>query len=224
MTHVQEGPDPMVCRVITAPSSMLGYIDGALGLLCAPSLWTRGDDPLSMTVEDTIAFLSDVIENMYEGGCPIVGEIVELATNELPSWALLCDGTTYLGEDYPELWAVISDGLKTDESHFRTPDRYQRFGMFGPPTGSQGGENTHVLTSSEMPSHTHVDTGHTHAYDAPVGEFLAVGPGETPVVLAQSPALTLSGSAVLTDAGGDAGHNNLPQWEGTLIVIRARSQ
>jgi microcystin-dependent protein len=216
--------EPAVCRLFSLPASLLPYLDGAVKMLCASSLWTHGDDPASVSVADVVAAFSDVIEQAYERGCRVVGQVIELATDTVPDWALVCDGSTYLGADYPELWAVISDGLKVDGTHFRTPDRYQRFGMGGPPTGSQGGENTHVLTSSEMPSHTHLDTGHTHAYDAPVGEFLAVGPGETPVVLAQSPALTLSGSAVLTDAGGDAGHNNLPQWEGTIFVVIARSQ
>lgn len=153
----------------------------------------------------------------------MVGQILEFATDTIPATCLLCDGTVYLNTDYPELAAVIGAEFHTDGTHFRTPDRVNRFGMSGPPNGVQGGENTHTLTAGEMPSHGHTDLGHTHGYTAPTGEFLALGPGEEPVVLAQFPELTGSGNANLTDAGGGGSHNNIPQYEGTTFVIVAMS-
>jgi microcystin-dependent protein len=216
--------EPAVCRLFSVPASLLPALDGAVATLCAPSLWTRGDDVASASVADVTAAFADAIEGAYEGGCRVVGQVMELATNTIPDWGLPCDGSTYLGADYPELWAVISDGLKVDETHFRTPDRYQRFGMGGPPVGSQGGENTHTLTTSEMPAHGHDQLDHVHGVQIPILEGLALGPGEEPVVIGQTPALTAGAQAVILSSGGGNAHNNLPQWEGALFVIVARSQ
>lgn len=215
--------DPIICRQFSVPESLLPMLDSAVGQLCHGGNWTRGDDVSAAPVDDVIEAFNKVIETAYERGCRMVGQVIELGTNSVPAWALLCDGTTYLGADYPELWAVISDGLKTDGTHFRTPDRINRFGMGGPPTGTQGGENSHVLTVTEMPAHAHTDLGHTHTDLEPFGEFLALGPGEEPVVLAAAPGITGSGNANIQNTGGDAGHNNLPQYEGTIYVIVATS-
>ena len=221
MTPVMPETDPVQCRVYFIPASLLGNWDGAVGLLCSPHLWTRGDDPASASVADTNTAYGTIIEQAWDRGCRVIGAIIELAIDTVPDWALLCDGTEYLDADYPDLAAVISEGLKTDSTHFRTPDRVNRFGMYGPPTGVQGGENSHTLTEAEMPTHSHTDAGHQHGYAAPFGEFLALGPGEEPVVLAQTPAATDIAAANIGDTGGGNGHNNLPQYEGTIFVIVA---
>jgi len=224
MTPVMPEIEPTVCRLYSIPASLVGNWDGAVGLLCSPHLWTRGDDPSSASVADTNAAYAAIIETAWEKGCRMIGEVLELATDTVPAWALVCDGSTYADADYPDLGAVISSGLRVDGTHFRVPDRYNRIGLYGPPTGVQGGENSHTLTVSEMPAHNHTDLGHTHSYNTPFGEFLALGPGEEPVVLAQSPSLTGSGNANIQNAGSGNAHNNLPQYEGTIFVIVAKNE
>lgn len=224
MTPVIPETEPTVCRLYSIPASLLGHWDGCVGLLCSAQLWTRGDDASAASVVDTTAAFADIIEKAWQRGCRVVGEIIELATDTVPDWCLVCDGSTYANVDYPELAAVISAGLVVDGAHFRVPDRYNRFGMYGPPTGVQGGENTHVLTTGEMPSHTHADAGHTHTEEG-IGVALSSVCGAIEC-LSASPETnnTGTGYADIQETGGGGAHNNLPQYEGTIFAIVARSQ
>lgn len=224
MTPVIPDIEPTVCRLYSIPASLIGNWDGAVGLLCSPHLWTRGDDIDAASVADTNAAYAAIIELAWERGCRMVGEIIELATDTIPTWALVCDGSEYADADYPELGAVISAGLRIDGTHFRVPDRVNRVGMYGPPTGVQGGENTHTLTTGEMPTHTHSDAGHVHVYDG-WGSASSVVLGELPgFQAAPTPTNTAAGFSDLSDTGGGNAHNNLQQYEGTVFVIVAMSQ
>lgn len=223
MTPVIPETEPTVCRLYSIPASLLGTWDGAVGLLCSPHLWTRGDDIDAASVADTNAAYAAIIEAAWDRGCRVIGEILELATDTIPDWALVCDGTEYLNADYPELAAVISAGLQTDATHFRVPDRLNRFGMYGPPTGVQGGENTHTLTTAEMPEHAHTDAGHVHVYDGWGVEASVVLGALSGFQAAPTPTDTATGAADIQPTGGGNGHNNLPQYEGTVFVIVARS-
>jgi microcystin-dependent protein len=223
MTTAAESEDPAICRVYSIPAHLLQNFDGAVKNLCAAELWTRGDDLASDTVQYTVAAYAAIIDAAYGKGCHMVGEIIELATDTVPSWALVCDGATYANADYPELAAVISAGLVVDGSHFRTPDRVNRFGMYGPPTGVQGGENTHVLTETEMPAHTHTDAGHHHTEEG-IGVALSSVCGDIECFSAAPETNdTSTAAADIQATGGGAGHNNLPQYEGTMFVIVAMS-
>jgi len=146
------------------------------------------------------------------------GVIVPFAGGVLPSDWLLCDGRSLAIADYPNLFGVIGTVWgSVDASHFNIPDLRGKV-LVGTgtspasgtvyPLGGQGGEESHTLVAGEMPSHSHLDTGHLHT----TGNSLtgvAVTPGELPVLVPNPiPALTGSASANNQSSGGDGAHEN----------------
>jgi microcystin-dependent protein len=84
---------------------------------------------------------------------------------------LLCDGASLLRASYPDLFTAIGTTWgAADGTHFNVPDMRGR-APIGVGTGvsltartlaGQVGEENHVLTTAEMPVHTHVHVAHTH--------------------------------------------------------------
>lgn len=90
-----------------------------------------------------------------------VGEVI-CYLGSAPANVLPCDGTTYAGADYPELFALL-DAAFINGSDFTLPDLRGRaiIGSGDGPTttnrnvGDTGGSETHTLTLAEIPSHFH---------------------------------------------------------------------
>src|SRR3989304_5492142 len=96
-----------------------------------------------------------------------VGAILAYPTvlNPATGW-LLCDGTGYTKEQYPELWEVLNDANvnwdgyhQVSENAFAVPDLREQKTITGAdgsnPPGLYGGEKTHVLTVGELAEHAH---------------------------------------------------------------------
>ena len=80
--------------------------------------------------------------------------------------------------------------------------------------GGIGGVDTHTLDSTQMPSHTHTDSGHTHAaYQQGVG--LSVSGGATPMTDNVNVTSVQSGVANIQNAGGGLAH---PNTQPTMIA------
>lgn len=139
---------------------------------------------------------------------PVIGEIIMWAGSSMPDGWLLCDGSSHLNVDYPELAAALGPVWSQPPDNFGLPDLRDKF-----PLGAgnnyivsqQGGEISHTLTISEMPDHRHNSDWFS---SSGVGYF-ASGSGYIPI--AQYSATSSSG-------GGQA-HNNMPPYLGVKFII-----
>ena len=102
-----------------------------------------------------------------------IGNIIAYTGNDVPRGYLVCDGSEIEREVYPELFAVIGttygsgDGLST----FNLPNLSGKLPLCASQDyiiGATGGEETHSLTDTETPSHTHEIPQHTHTIELTV--------------------------------------------------------
>lgn len=106
------------------------------------------------------------------------GVISQFAGSTAPSGYLLCTGQSVLVSNYPALFAVIGYTYGGSGSNFTIPNLQGRIPIgAGSVTdinstsqtftlAGTGGELSHKLVVSEMPSHTHIQNAHTHVQDA----------------------------------------------------------
>lgn len=169
----------------------------------------------------TVESATNAAQEAYWSATKMIGMIIPIATSTIPDNVLLCDGRTLARVDYPELYLALDDAFIVDEDFLRLPDLRGRAvfgagqgtGLTDRAVGSTGGEETHTLSSGEMPVHTHADTGHIHSTHNHLSG-LAVSPGELPVALPEVANLeaTSTGNAANQNAGSGGAHNNMPPF------------
>ncbi len=144
-----------------------------------------------------------------------------------PTGWLLCDGSSYLRTTYPVLFAVIGTTFgNADGTHFNVPDMRGRVAIgtgtgtggsasgTGAPTGGSAltaralagwnGEETHTLTTPEIPAHTHT-----------VNFTLTGGSGGKVIGTDGATNDQVTGST-----GGGGAHNNLQPSLGVSFIIK----
>ena len=158
------------------------------------------NDSISDSEWDTLQAYVDGL--LFEAKIPMIGMIFPLVTIDPPPNVLPCDGSTYLRVDYPNLYDVLDTPFIVDSDHFIVPDLRNRtiIGAGDLFTNADiGGESTHTLDVSEIPSHDHTIPLTTTT--------LAVEPGEV-AVLSPVPLFTSNTGAT----GGDGSHNNMQPY------------
>lgn len=193
--------------VIPGDKVVLASVAGALLDLTYPNSWEAWG---SVSPEDTAQAMLDMYVRFNLETWSMIGAIVPCVTASTPAGCLELDGTTYDGEAYPELYAVLHDAWKNEGGTFTVPDLRGKFPLAlsgSHPMGDTGGSETVTLSAGQMPSHNHT-TGNSLS-------SLAVMPGEGPV-LVPNPVPALTGSA-----GGDGAHDNMPPYVALRYVLIA---
>ena len=201
-------------------------VTGALLELCATYNW----ESLGGISTDVAAVLAwDMVQDYMSGGVWMAtGNLFPFASDTVPTHCLECDGSVYNRVDYPSLYAVLDTAFIIDADTFRVPDMRGNVPIGSDagsgssyPVGSIGGEVGHVLTSSELASHNHIDAGHSHLEQGTVPFPFTIGAGAPAIAAVGVPAVTSPGSANILATGGDQAHNNLQPYVALRYAIVA---
>jgi microcystin-dependent protein len=147
------------------------------------------------------------------GGAP-TGAIAPWVTTTAPTGWLLCDGATVSQTTYAALYSIIGHTFAADPGggNFILPNMKGRIPVglnsadaeFDAIGHNTGGEKTHVLTTTEMPAHTH--TFQDGAGNGGGGGFYGL---ENP-----------RSDADTSEVGSNTAHNNLMPYLAITFIIK----
>ena len=151
---------------------------------------------------------------------PYTGEIRTFSFGQIPRGWLPCDGSLISLNDNQALFALIGTVFGGDgQTSFALPDLRGRAAIGASneqPLGQQGGEELHVLSSDELPPHSHqaMASGAAGNSSGPAGAVLANARMWT---AAGAPAPLRPES--VTPVGGNAPHQNMQPFLALTMCI-----
>jgi microcystin-dependent protein len=193
-------------------------------------LWRR--------VRDNFIAHESLLSDIEEAATFIpTGAVLKYAGETPPSGFLLCDGSLLLITDYANLYAICGTSFNQGGEpvgYFRLPDLRGRTsvgvgtgtGLTARALGASFGEESHVLTTAEIPSHTHtiVEAAHTHNIVHDSGVAGAVTAHEGNGVDLTAPNMTTNSTdpgITASNAGSGSGHNTMQPSLVLNFVIKA---
>ena len=171
----------------------------------------------------------NIIAGAHGGDGIPLGASTERYFATAPNGHLLCDGSAVSRTTYADLFAVLSTtwGAGDGSTTFNLPSMARKVSVGSGGTGtstlantvgSTGGEETHTLTSAEMPVHNHSASssasasGNTYANDSSNTGITGVGaPSQVVGTGASVPVynLSVSVSTSIGNSGSGGAHNNM---------------
>lgn len=174
---------------------------------------------------------SELREEGYEE--PIYASDITPLIQDLRTRTIFCPGMILIWSGSS---ASIPDGWTLCDGTNNTPDLRNRFVIGAGDTyevAATGGEATHTLTSSEMPSHTHAATTtsageHTHTLgadqDAAQGTYGFSIHGSSTGAESYKGSTSSAGAHTHTitvkETGGGKAHNNLPPYYALCYIMK----
>ena len=170
------------------------------------------------TLSNTVSTNNTTLAAAIAAAMPI-GAITAFAGGSAPTGYVMCDGATLSKTTYAALWNVIGYTYGGSGSTFLVPNLQGRVpvgrnGVTFATLGATGGEETHTLTTAEMPNHTHTGVTSTMYYVSTGGQF--------GIVAGSNMNTNNSGSALTGSTGGGGAHNNLQPYQVVNYIIKAQ--
>jgi microcystin-dependent protein len=168
----------------------------------------------------TIAPSNDASAWSPRGGDPFLGEIAMVGFNFAPRGWALCDGQLLPIANNQALFSLLGTTYGGDgRTTFALPDLRGRVpahagtgpGLTNKRLGEKGGEESHLLTSAEMPAHNHA------VEDLPVVTVRGTGNQVVGGSVGGDTEVVESGST--TTVGGSSAHNNMQPFLTLNFVI-----
>jgi microcystin-dependent protein len=211
-------PDAAPLENVQVNSSWLALLRGCAKQLLQQTTW-RTSDPDVLDLAQQRAFL--LISLLTDTGVPMAflpGMIMLWGAADPPSGWLLCNGNSVSKTAFPDLFAAIgyTFGGTSPSNNFNVPDLMGRVpvgvgagsGLTSRALAAKGGEETHVLSSGEMPSHTHRGR---------LGPLTGVFAG-TGFVTSDG---TYTAAQVNENTGGGGAHNTMQPFTVITYIIKA---
>lgn len=222
---------PVSSAVADVPTDMATLANQLDALILAYSSGTFSARPAASALAGKIYWATDYKRSYFSDGTnwydvqPPVGQIIAFpnATPPDATW-LACDASSVLRATYPALFGLIGTTYgSVDGTHFNVPDLRGRT-IVGPDSGAgrivtaphtmagAGGEETHLLSTGEIPAHTHAAADGQDllsAYNGVNQDFSINGGGTTYA--------TRTG---LANAGGGGAHNNMQPFLVQTFMIK----
>lgn len=140
---------------------------------------------IAMNFDDHEQRISDALT----GESVQIGSVINFGFSPIPSAYLFCDGSAVSRTTYAALFATIGlqYGIGDGSTTFNLPDRRGRVGVGVGGVylrGDKAGTETHILTTSQIPAHTHTGSSHQHIgniHGHNVGAAQVVAGGPSPI-------------------------------------------
>lgn len=203
-----------ICRPLSVRFELIPMVSGAILELTNAENWEADGD---MTPDDCADYCLTAYEEYKEGTCSMVptGSIMLWPGADIPAGWMLCNGESLAVAEYPALYAIIGYVFGGSGENFNLPDMRNYFSVGAGDNYSiadTGGEDAHVLTENEMPSHRHTLPNYAHWHlslmpSNPVGPSWSI-----PDIQYSDPNTGYT--------GGDASHENRPPYVALSYIIR----